>query len=112
VSDEAPRAFTAEELRDQFMDTCRALADFWADPANSPDHTWPERVQGLLHSFLVILDGGNGGLPAFKVLADPHPDDKQDSISEGENWIEPGTDITEGATLHERLYKRGIWAGR
>lgn len=112
MSGEEPRAWTAGELRDQFMDTCRAYADWWADPAHSPDSTWPERVQGLLHSLLVIVDGGNGGLPAFKLLADPHPDDKQYHISEGENWIEPGTEITEDVSLHEQLYRCGIWAGR
>jgi hypothetical protein len=100
-----PRALTPEELTEQFMDTCRATADFWADPAHSPEASWPDRVRGLLHSFLVILDGGNAGLPAFDLIARPHPDDKAFHQEEGENWVADGT-LVNDLMLHEMLYER------
>jgi len=103
------RALAPEELRETFMDTCRGLADFWADPAHSPGRDWPDRVRGLLHSFLVIFDGGSGGLPAFDIVARPHPADKAFHQEEGENWIEDGTVINADASLHEMLY-RGRWS--
>lgn len=101
-----PRAYTPGELRENFMDACRALADYWADPANSSDRSWPDRVRGLLHSFLVILDGQSMGLPAFDVVARPHPDDKAYHQAEGENWIEDGTVVNTDVLLHELLYER------
>jgi hypothetical protein len=107
--DEEPRAITPEELRDRFMETCRSLADYWADPANSPSYEWPDRVRGLLHSFLVIFDGGgSGGLPALDITARPHPDDQRYYQDEGENWISDGTVINSGTMLHEHLYE-GTW---
>jgi len=102
------RALTPEELRETFMDTCRGLADFWADPAHSPDRDWPDRVRGLLHSVLVIFDGDSVALPAFDIVARPHPADKAFCQEEGENWIEDGTAINAGTALHEILYE-GAW---
>ena len=107
TSDE-PRAVTAQELRDDFMDAVRAAADFWADPAHSPGRDWPDRVRGALHSILCVIDGVSG-LPAFDLAAQPHPDDKQFHIDEDENWIEPGTVINSDDYLHDRLYERS-WA--
>lgn len=107
-----PAAVTAAELRGQFLDTCRTYAGWWADPANTPDRTCRQRIEGFLHSVLCIIDGVTG-LPAFQVLADPHPDDKQYCIENGESWIEPGTDITAGNIyLHDELYGHGAWAGQ
>ena len=105
---EEPRARTPEELRDHFMDTCRALADFWA---GVEERTCHERLTGLVHSILCIFDGVNGGLPAFDIVASPHPDDKEYQRSEGEDWIEPGTVIND-TMLHELLYRpdlQGVW---
>lgn len=105
-----PRAKTAEEIREDFMDACRSLADYWAGKpgSNVPvERTCYERIQGALHSWLCILDGVSGGLPAFDLVASPHPDDKEYHRAEGENWIEPGTVIND-TMLHEVLYQ-GAW---
>ena len=106
MNDEQPRAKTAEEVRADFMNTCRTLADFWAGPG-AEGKTARERLQGLVHSILCIFDGVNGGLPAFDIVASPHPDDKEFHRSEGENWIEPGT-VINNCSLHDTLYK-GAW---
>lgn len=106
-----PRAQTAEEIRDRFMNTVRAAVDSWASDSVQRD-TVHERLSGLAHSLLCMIDGSNMGLPAFDLVASPHPDDKAYHQGEGENWIEPGTVINDGDCLHELLYDRGIWAGR
>jgi hypothetical protein len=105
-----PKARTAEELRDNFMDTCRNLVDYWASVQVDRD-TRHERLSGLLHSFLCIFDGVSGGMPAFDIVASPHPDDREFHRSEGEDWIEPGTVIND-CMLHELLYRpdlQGVW---
>jgi hypothetical protein len=110
VSTEEPRARTPEELRDDFMNTCRALADYWASDAVQ-DRTCHGRLSGLVHSILCIFDGVSGGMPAFDITASPHPDDKEYHRSEGEDWIEPGTVIND-CMLHELLYREdlaGVW---
>jgi hypothetical protein len=106
-----PRAKTPEELRDEFMDTCRALADYWVGPLVERG-TCHERLSGFLHSVLCIFDGVSGGLPAFDITASPHPDDKEYCRAEGEDWIEPGTVINDDCMLHEMLYREdltGVW---
>ena len=70
-----PRAQTAAELRDRFMDTVRANVDYWASAQVQRD-TVQERLSGLAHSLLCMIDGSNMGLPAFDLAASPHPDDK------------------------------------
>jgi hypothetical protein len=108
---DAPRARAPEELRDDFMDTCRALADYWASDVIEA-RTCHERLSGLVHSILCIFDGVSGGMPAFDITASPHPDDKEYHRSGGENWIEPGTVINGDVMLHELLYRPdlgGVW---
>ena len=107
---DAPKAKTPEEIRDDFLDTCRNLADYWAGPGVDRG-TCHERLSGLVHSILCIFDGVNGGMPAFDIVASPHPDDKEFHRAEGEDWIEPGTVIND-CMLHELLYRpdlQGVW---
>ena len=107
---DAPKAKTPEEIRGDFMDTCRHLVDYWASDVIQRD-TCHERLSGLLHSFLCIFDGVSGGMPAFDIVASPHPDDKEYHRSEGEDWIEPGTVIND-CMLHELLYRpdlKRVW---
>jgi hypothetical protein len=107
--EDSPRAKTPEEIRSDFLDTCRALADYWATVPN--EATCHGRLSGLLHSILCIFDGVSGGLTAFDIVASPHPDDKEYHQAEGEDWIEPGTVIND-CMLHELLYRPdlpGVW---
>jgi len=106
---DTPRAVTDVELRDRFMSTCRAYVDYWASDLIDRDSVH-DRLSGLLHSFLCILDGVNGGLPGFDLAASVHPADKDFRRALGENWIEPGMVINGCDMLHEILYDRGAWA--
>jgi len=94
------RAYTEEEVRDEFLAHIRYLARYWA---TTPDRQTPlERCQGLAFSILNIFDG-TSGLPAFDIVLSPHPDDKAFHQSEGENWYDPGMMIND-CMLHELFY--------
>jgi len=98
------RAKTAEEARKAFLDTVHAIAHYWA---TVPDQTPRERCDGLAFSILGVLDGVNPGLPAVDIVLQPHPDDKEYCIEEGEDWYEPGMVINGDCYLHDLYYKRG-----
>lgn len=102
---DAPRAYTADEVRDMLLDHIRASARYWAelpdfDKATGRGITVQDRCEGVAFSILSTLDGCSY-LPAFDLAACPHEDDKAYHQSEGENWIEPGTTISD--MLHERF---------
>lgn len=94
---EEPRAKTAEEMRNAFLQQIAGLARYWA---SLPNKTKAEAVDGVVFSILVLLDGGSGGMPAHNVIPAPHPEDKDFHISEGENWVPAGVVINE-CQLHE-----------
>jgi hypothetical protein len=91
------QAIPAEDLRDEFLLTLAGYAHYWA---TLPDKTALERCNGFAFSVLAMLDGCNMGLPAFDLVARPHPDDKALLQAEGRDWIEDGTVITD-TMLHE-----------
>ena len=105
----APRAMTVEEMREKFLDQCRAIADFWASvdlrskPANETEAQY--RLNGLLFSLFVILDGGSADLPAFDLTPSPHPSDEEYHRDEGENWWAAKA-INADCQLHELLAAR------
>jgi hypothetical protein len=106
------RAKTADEVREEFLATCRELADYWAGNL-AGEHTCHERLTGFLHSMLCIFDGVSGDLPAFDIQVSPHPDDAEFRRSQGEDWYEPGMVIND-YMLHELLYRAdlpGVWHG-
>ena len=94
------RALTQDELIENLIDSLRASVDLWA--AVNTERDIKERLMGLLHSTLVILDGCGDG-PSYDLVASVHSSDKEDCIENGENWIESGTVIS--TMLHEHLYK-------
>lgn len=102
------REYTRDEMGDMFMDHVRACVEFWSGDLKE-QHTTRERLSGLAHSILVAIDGCSGGLPAFALVPQPHPDDMACHQSEGVNWYpscpELPNDISGG--LHERLYTGG-----
>jgi hypothetical protein len=96
-----PVAYTAEELREGFLEHIRNLVGYWERESRAP--TPREKLEGLAFSMLNIFDGTTA-LPAFDIVAAPHPDDKQYHIDNDENWIEPGTIIND-CMLHELFHK-------
>ena len=105
--DDKPRAYTAEEVRDQLLDTIRDSSKYWA---NLNDKTPQERCDGLAHSILALLDGCNMAMPGFMLTTDPHPDDKEFLRHHGENWYDK---TPMDFMLHEYFYKiNGEWIDR
>lgn len=94
------RAYTAEEVREQFLSHLRNLARYWAD---LPNKTPLERTEGMLFSVLTTIDGGTLAVPAMDLIPLPHPEDKEYFISEGENYYEPV--VINDCQLHELVYK-------
>lgn len=106
-------ARTAGDLRDDFMDACRTVADYWADPAVVVAYSCRKRIEGALHSWLCLIDGASSAFPcSLDLVARPHPDDRAFDQAEGEDWVADGTVINESDMLHELLYNRGSWRGR
>lgn len=98
-----PRALTPEELRDQLLANIRQIGRYWSRHKD-PTMTIEDRVNGALFSMLSTLDGCSTDLPSFDLVAQPHPDDKAYHKKNGEDWIEPGTTISN--CLHEHFYAR------
>jgi len=94
-----PRAFTKEEGCQMFLASLRSMVNYWANDVDN--QTCTERMEGLVHSILCIIDGvGNSELPALTLTTDPNPEDKEFLIDEGENYWEP-TALNESVYLHE-----------
>jgi hypothetical protein len=105
------RELTADEVQRAFLDHVWRLISYWAsEHGSNVDLGLParERLSGFAHSLLVAIDGASANLPAFILAPEPHPDDRQYCIDEGENWwpenrdVELNADISGG--LHELLY--------
>lgn len=77
------RQHTQEEIREKFLAHLAALPAYWAAVEGK---TTEEKLEGLLFSVLVVLDGGSGDLPAFEVIPSPHPTDEAFHKDEGSNW--------------------------
>jgi hypothetical protein len=105
---ETPRAFTAVEMRGKFLDHIINMTAYWAGEGNSnvpKEMPTKERMEGLVHSLLVMFDGGNGAMPAFAIACAPHPDDEEFHKSQGENWVPPDVIIND-CQLHDEYNAR------
>lgn len=100
--EDEPRAKTADEMRDEFMDAVRCAVAYWAKESRQPDCV--DKLSGLAHSLLCLIDGVTAGFPALDLVCSPHPDDEEFYKSEGEDWVPAGAVINESAMLHEMLY--------
>lgn len=102
--DDEPRAWTSEELCTTLIDHFYHLVQYWYNV--DIDDSYPKdkdpvlyRLEGVVFSVLAALDGSCIDIPAYDLVARPHPSDKDYLISNGENWIEEGTTIS--TMLHE-----------
>lgn len=104
MPDTEPRAYTSEEERKKFLDHICGMISYWNSEGRSnvpKDLSSRERLEGLVHSILVMIDGGSGGMPAFDISPAPHPDDKEFNKKQGCNWYEPG-EIMNDCQLHDQ----------
>ncbi len=108
------RAYTREEMQQLFIAHLKAVARYWATPKDCTIEERLEGVEGALFSFLVTLDGGSGGMPAFDVVPRPHSSDEEFHRSMEEDFWPCPDDadskvlarlgIHGGSMLHELLH--------
>lgn len=102
------RKLTREECRDKFLSHIAGIVDYWYRESRTP-HTLA-KMEGLVHSLLVTLDGCSGDMPAFLIAPHPHPDDKEYCIDNGYEFYWPQNHEAEldseiGGGLHEQWHK-------
>ena len=97
-----PRAYTRDEVRDLFLDTIHRMVDYWVKVRDPEYESIQRRLEGLAFSILVILDG-ESGLPDFKVIPSPHPDNQKFHQEKGQNWFPD--DVNIAGELHEEFYR-------
>lgn len=97
-----PRAYTAEEVTDIFLEHLRRTARYWA---GLPEQTPLQKCEGVVFSILAMLDGDAMGLPAIDLVLHPHEEDKEFHRSQGSNWFEPGMAFNANVALHEIVYR-------
>ncbi len=98
-----PREYTAEEVREMFIKHIIAMIGYWNGEGNSnvnPNESSRYKMEGLVHSILVTIDGGCGGIPAFDLVCKPHPDDKEYLKSQEEDWY-PENVVINDCQLHD-----------
>lgn len=98
-----PRAWTAEEVREQFLKKMLSIAEYWATNPMLTHHSHLDRCEGVVHSILAVIDGRTLPLPAFDLIPASTKDDRAWNRDRGENWYE-ATDINDGA-LTEQLFR-------
>jgi hypothetical protein len=104
--------YTREEMREILVRQMWIMVRYWENDGRTP--SVHEKLSGLMHSILVIFDGESAALPAFRIFADPHPDDRAYSESLGEKYWPPFPEdlreradligINDDVMLHDRMY--------
>jgi hypothetical protein len=97
------KPISKEQLRLQFRNSIRMYAREWA---SYPNKTLQERSDGLAFSILALLDGSDVNLPAFDLVARPHPDNEAYHKAHGQDWIVDGQVINDDVHLHDMYYDR------
>lgn len=99
---DAPRAYTEEEVQDIFLNHLATLAHYWATvtPDEGEAMTVLDRCNGLVHSILSNISGSGLAHPAIDLRLAPHESDKAFHISEGENYFQPGM-VINNCLLHQ-----------
>jgi len=105
------REKTTDEVREEFLSHIRYLIDYWN---RIPQDSTKERLEGLVFSILVALDGGSS-LPGFIVAPIPHETDRECHIENGKDYYPENYGIENqikgniAGGLHKLLRERGIW---
>lgn len=99
-----PRAMTVEEMRAELINHLIGIYQYWANIEKPYQHgnqtVERARMEGMLFSIFVLLDGGSGLMPAFDLVPSPHEDDEEYRRSQGENWW-AATPILSDVSLHD-----------
>mgnify|MGYP003389881266 FL=1 len=103
---------TPEEMSRTIIGHLRMMADYWAHAKIHPRSAAEDggevqaRLSGLVHSILVMFDGGASGIPALDIVARPHPDDEAFRRSEGEDDYWPDGAVINSVNMHDMWYRK------
>ena len=95
-----PVAYKPEEVREMFLNQLREIKKYWLTESRTESES--ERMDGLVFSILVLLDGGTMTFPAFDLIPSPHEGDKDYLTSIGEKHFTK--DVINNCQLHELWY--------
>lgn len=86
-------------MQDEFLSALNSKVRYWAKEARTPDVT--EKLQGLVHSILVYLDGHSGDSRCgFEIVPCGTATDKEVAEEEGSDYA-PVQELPEGiVTIH------------
>lgn len=110
-----PRAYTAAEMRKMLLDYINQIRDYWLTVDVSgkefqaqlaKDGEARYRMDGFIHSMLVMFDGGSMAMPALDITPSPHESDEQYHKDQGENWW-PDDVIINDVQLHDEWNAMG-----
>ena len=99
---------TNDEAREELILHFCQILEYWEKESRTPDTRG--KMEGMLHSILVTLDGGSGMMPGFKVSALVPPTDVKFHKKQGNKYFPHGEDL--GGGLHEILYVIGRKHGK
>jgi hypothetical protein len=99
---------TTEEAREKLILHFWQILEYWEQESRKPSTR--EKMEGLLFSILVTLDGGSGMMPGFTVSARVPPADVKFHEKEGSKYFPPDEDLAGG--LHDLLYSVGRKHGK
>lgn len=80
-----PREYTEEEVREKFLKTIWGYIGYWERENRAL--TSKDKMEGLAHSILSMLDGSNIDLPAWILAPLPHKSDKLFHVVNEENYF-------------------------
>ena len=86
---------TPEQVRNVFLNEIKNIRDHWLVtekpyPVETSDLIIPydnkDRMNGLIHSILAVIDGESAYMPQFGLFTNPHPDDANFNRKRGKDW--------------------------
>lgn len=95
------KEMSKEEGVKALLEAMANIALFWGTTHNQ---TQLSACNGVVFSTLSMLDGSSTGLPAFSLHPQPHPEDKQYSQENGQDWWGESA-INDNVYLHEMWSK-------
>lgn len=79
------RELTTQEVQEKFLRTVWGQIAYWNNENRA--ETSLDKLEGLAHSMLSLIDGSVGFMPSFILAPMPHKDDKPYRSENGENYF-------------------------
>lgn len=100
------KEITRDEARYLLLKHLASLVNYWDNESRAT--TSKEKLEGLLFSTLVALDGGACGLPGYMLIPSTHDSDKEYATEKGYDYYPHCDNLPEGTydvggALHEQI---------